>query len=296
MLSRRDLFTTAAGAAAALAAAEKPRLKVCVFSKHLLFLKGEALADAAANIGFDGIDLAVRKGGHVEPERVRQDLPTLAGIIRRRGLELSMLTTDIVDAETPFAEEILRVMSDLGVRHYRWGGFRYDPVRPFPQQLEAFKPRIAKLAALNARYKATAMYHTHSGVNLVGAPIWDLYILLKDFDPDAVAVNYDIGHATVEGGFGGWIDSFNITRSHLRGVAVKDFLWAKDGKGNWRPQWVPIGQGMVRFPQFFEMLASAHFNGPLQMHFEYPMAERPEDVYAAMHRDLGAVRGYLQTS
>ena len=29
----------------------------------------------------------------------------------------------------------------------------------------------------------------------MGAAIWDLYLLLKDFDPDAVSVNYDIGHA-----------------------------------------------------------------------------------------------------
>lgn len=296
MLSRRDLFTTAALATAAFAAEEKAKLKVSVFSKHLQFLADEALADRTAEIGFDGIDLAVRKGGHVDPSRVRSDLPKLVGIIRHRGLEVTMLTTDIVDTDTPYAEEILRSMSELGIRHYRWGGFKYDTTRAIPQQLDALKPRIAKLAALNARYKATAMYHTHSGINLVGAPIWDLYILLKDFDPDAVAVNYDIGHATVEGGFGGWIDSFNVVRSHLRGVAVKDFLWAKDAKGNWRPEWTPIGQGMVRLPQFFEMLAAARFAGPLQMHFEYPLGNQPDQVYAAMRRDLAAIRGIIKST
>jgi L-ribulose-5-phosphate 3-epimerase len=46
------------------------RMKIAIFSKHLEFLEGDELAKGAKEIGFDGIDLAVRKGGHVEPERV----------------------------------------------------------------------------------------------------------------------------------------------------------------------------------------------------------------------------------
>ena len=110
------------------------------------------------------------------------------------------------------------------------------------------KPRLAKLAALNARYQACAMYHTHSGVGLVGASIWDLWYLMRDLDPKAVGVNYDVSHAVIEGGLGGWINSFKITGDHLRGIAVKDFVWGKDAKGAWRAQWKPIGEGMVKLP------------------------------------------------
>ncbi len=223
-LTRRVLL--AGGSALAAAAADDKaasgKLKVAIFSKHLLFLKGDALAAGAAEIGFDGIDLAVRKGGHVEPDRVREDLPKLVASIRQHGLEVPMLTTDIADTESPYAEDILKSMSELGIRHYRWGGFKYETKRSLAQQLEDLKPRVAKLAALNSKYKACAMYHTHSGIGLVGASIWDLHIVLKDLDPQAVGVNYDVGHATIEGGFGGWINSFRITGPHLRGVAVKN--------------------------------------------------------------------------
>src|SRR5262249_5856126 len=155
------------------------KLKVAIFSKHLQFLRGEALAKGAAEIGFDGVDLAVRKGGHVEPERIREELPKMVGLIRQHGLEVPMVTTDIADAESPYAEDILKAMSELGIRSYRWGGFKYDSKRPLARQLEDLKPRVAKLAALNARYKASAMYHTHSGIGVVGASIWDLHIVLK---------------------------------------------------------------------------------------------------------------------
>ena len=305
-VSRRALI--AGGAALCASAAEdKPaagKLKVAIFSKHLQFLKGDALAAAAAEIGFDGIDLAVRKGGHVEPDRVREDLPKLVASIRQHGLEVPMITTDIADTATPYAEDILNAMSELGIRYYRWASFRYDGKRPIEQQLEDLKPRVAKLAALNSRYKASAMYHTHSGVGLVGASIWDLHIVLKDLDPQAVGVNYDIGHATVEGGLGGWINSFRITGAHLRGVAVKDFLWEKDARGNWKAQWTPLGKGMVRLPQFLGMLAASRFSGPLQLHFEYPLGGADggkstltiprEEVTGAMKRDLHQLRTLLK--
>src|SRR6202165_4887009 len=308
--SRRALLSTGAALCASglpgTAAEEKPaagKLKVAIFSKHLQFLRGEALAAGAAEIGFDGIDLAVRKGGHVEPERVRQDLPNLAAIIRSHGLEVPMLTTDIVDADTPHAEDVLKVMTELGIHHYRWASIRYDADRPIAKQLEELRPRVEKRAALNSRYQASAMYHTHSGIGLFGASIWDLYIVLKDFDPQAVGVNYDIGHATIEGGLGGWINSLRITGPHLRGVAVKDFLWEKDTRG-WKANFKPLGTGMVHFPQFFSMLAAAHFSGPLQLHFEYPLGGPDngktsitipkEDVFAAMKRDLQQLRGYLK--
>ncbi len=291
-------------AAAAADTTPSTGLKISIFSKHLRFVEGDALAAAAAQIGCDGVDLAVRKGGHIEPEHVTEELPKLVKMIRQRGLEVPMLTTDIVDADTPRAEDILRAMQGLGIRYYRWGGFKYDYTKPMAPQLEAFKPRVMRLAALNKRYGATAIYHTHSGVGVVGAPIWDMHIILKDFSPDAVAVNYDIGHATIEGGFGGWIDSFYITGPHMRGIAVKDCVWKKKADGTWTSAFVPMGTGMVQFPKFFQMVKQSGFNGPLQIHFEYPLggAENgkttltmPRDeVLSAMKRDVTQLRSYLQ--
>jgi sugar phosphate isomerase/epimerase len=308
LLSRRAVLTDGVVLAAGAALMSRPlpakeKLQVAIFSKHLQFLTGEALAKAVVELGFDGVDITVRKGGHVEPARVAQDLPALAAICKQHGLEIPMITTDIVDAETPFAEDILKTMAGLGIRNYRFGAFKWTADQSYAAQLDAMRPRLAKLAALNARYQACAMYHTHSGVGLVGAGIWDLHILMKDLDPKAVGVNYDVGHATIEGGLGGWIASFKITGPHLRGIAVKDFLWVPDAKGNWREQWKPIGEGMVRFPQFFGMVAEAGFSGPLQIHYEYPLGGANngatkitiprEEVFGAMKKDLVKVHGYL---
>ena len=278
-------------------------LKVAIFSKHLQFLQGAELAHAAAEIGFDGIDITVRSGGHVEPARVAEDLPPLVAIIRRQGLAVPMVTTDIVDAASPHARNVLKTLADLDIRYYRWGGFKYNSDQPLAAQIAAFHKRSAELAALNAEYKVCAMYHTHSGVDLVGAPVWDIFEILKSLDPTVIGINYDIGHATVEGGLGGWIDSFRIAQPFIRGIAVKDFLWQKEST-DYQPAWVPLGQGMVRFPAFFSLLAQTSFDGPLQLHFEYPLAGAdagkrqltgdPAQVFSAMKRDLRQLRIYLK--
>jgi sugar phosphate isomerase/epimerase len=306
-MKRRE-FLMAGGAAALMpksaAGSAVPRWKTSIFSKHLHFLQGGAVGEAAKAIGFDGVDITVRKAGHVEPERVIQDLPALVKAIRKHGVEVPMITSGIVDADTPHAENVLKTIAGLGIRYYRWGGFRYSPDGPILAQLESLKPRVAKLEKLNARYKVCAMYHTHSGIGQVGASIWDLHLLLKDFDPDLVSINYDTAHATIEGGFGGWINSFRVSEPHLSGIAVKDFLWAKTERGEWRPRWCPIGEGMVRFQEFFRMLAGMRFAGPIQLHLEYPLggADRGlaeitiprEQVYAAMKRDLDKLHRWMR--
>jgi sugar phosphate isomerase/epimerase len=253
-------------------------------------------------MGFDGIDITVRSGGHIEPARVVEDLPPLVAIIRQHHLEVPMVTGDIVDADTPHARAVLKTIAGLGIRYYRWGGFKYAPDQPIAPQMTAFHKRSAALASLNAEYQVCAMYHTHSGVNLVGAPVWDIVEILKSLDPAVIGVNYDVGHATVEGGLGGWIDSFRFAQPYIRGVAVKDFLWRKE-LSDYQPAWVPLGEGMVRFPAFFSMLDQTAFDGPLQLHFEYPLfgadagkrqlTGKPSQVFDAMRRDLRQLRGYL---
>ncbi len=311
--SRREFLRHLAGAgvAAALPVAglargpeAPPRLPVCIFSKHLQWLDWAPMAETAAKLGFDGVDLTVRNGGHVLPERVEEDLPKAAAAIRKAGLLLPMVTTDIADTRTPHAETILKTIRSLEIPRYRWGGYRYVESKPLPEQLDALKPGIAELEAMNRKYGVCAMYHTHSGLNEVGASMWDLWTLIKDHDTRWISANYDVAHATVEGGLGGWVHSARLLLPFSKGIAVKDFYWAKNEKGTWEPRWCPLGEGMVDYKRYFGLLKEAGFAGPVQMHFEYPLggAEHggrtptmeKEKILAAMRRDLGKLRTLMR--
>jgi hypothetical protein len=127
------------------------KLKICVFSKHLQWASVKDAADLAKEIGFDGIDLTVRAGGHIEPERVEAELPAAVDAIRSAGLEVPMITTDILPSTMEKADAVLRTAGKLGIRHYRWGELMYDANRSIPDQLVTLGPKMKALAQLNER-------------------------------------------------------------------------------------------------------------------------------------------------
>ena len=336
-ISRRTLLLGAAstlatagirGAAQALAATDVPatnpsapeKLKICLFSKHLQWTNVHDAAAIARDIGFDGVDLTVRPAGHVLPENVETDLPAAVAAVRQAGLEVPMISTEIAGIHSPHAEAILKTASQLGIRHYRWGGLTYSPTQGIAERLNELKPQATLLAQLNQEHKICGMYHTHSGPGLVGAPIWDLWTLFQGLDPRWIGINYDIGHATVEGGYGGWIASSRLVKDSMRGIALKDFTWQQNKGQNahhdpfdkslgiedaWVPHWCPMGQGMVNFAGFFKIAKSNGFSGPVQLHFEYPGLGGAENgdtkltipkqaLIDAMRRDLSYTRRILQ--
>jgi L-ribulose-5-phosphate 3-epimerase len=94
-ISRRDFLGALSGAACsvhwegreALAPPARATYQgtLCLFSKPLPDMDWERLAQAGERVGFGGIDLTVRPGGHVRPERAAQDLPRAVSTIRCRG-------------------------------------------------------------------------------------------------------------------------------------------------------------------------------------------------------------------
>lgn len=276
-MTRRNLLASSAAAAASLPLAAAPApakadakaLPVCAFSKHFQWTSIADAAKLAREIGYDALDLTVRAGGHILPEAVEQELPKAVEAIHAAGLTAPMITAGIVDIRSPHAEKILKTASALGIKRYRWGGFRYDTAKPIPRQIDEFRALSKELEGMNRQYGVCAMYHTHSGVGQFGASFWDIWSVLKGLDNDLVSVNLDIAHATIEGGLGGWINSTRLLAPMSRGVAVKDFRWEKNAKGNWAVRWSPMGEGMVNTRAFLSMLKTAGFRGPLQLHMEY---------------------------
>jgi len=317
-LDRRRFLQIGTGAALASQCRAHPPvakpLKVDIFSRHLQWLRTpEELAEAAQEMGFDGLDVTVRPyPGHVDPARVGQDLPPFVNTLRKHGIQVTEITCPIADADSPNAEAILQTASALGITHYWWGNFRYVQGKPIAQQLEELKPRVAKLAALNAEYRMTAMYHTNEGSNSVGAAIWDLLSVLKNFDPAQVGFHYDFGHMTIGGGNGTWALNLRAAGPYVAGVSVKDAVLeagpdrSAGGRGGigmpngWRVKQVPLGEGLDNLPALAGVLQEIGFSGPLEIQAEYPNggAESAQDkltlpreqVLGALKRDLAALR------
>jgi sugar phosphate isomerase/epimerase len=234
---------------------ETKKLKVDAYSRHLQWLRDpDQVADAVVEMGFDGLDITVRPyPGHVDPEKVAEQLPPFVKSIRKHGLLVRTITSPITDADSPNAERILQTASSLGITHYWWGTFRYEPGKPVLPQLEALKPRVAKLAALNAKYKMTAMYHTYSGAGAVGSAIWDLLYVLKNFEPAQVGFHYDIGHMTNAGGNGTWALNMRAAGPYIAGISAKDSVF--------EPTLI-VNEGGPLTPEMAATVAAAGRRGP----------------------------------
>src|SRR5579864_7090170 len=103
LLSRRRLLQASFAAAMSTAATASSSFRgdLCLFSKPVPQLNWNELAQAVKAAGFGGIDLTVRKRGHVNPERVKEDLPKAVEAIRAEGLKVPMITTELLSADDP---------------------------------------------------------------------------------------------------------------------------------------------------------------------------------------------------
>jgi L-ribulose-5-phosphate 3-epimerase len=300
--ARREFLKAAAAtsAAAMMASPARPApaaitSKLCFFSKPLPQMNWQRLAESVGRVGYGGIDLTVRPGGHVLPERVTEDLPRAVAAIRAAGLDVPMITTGLTSANDPAAQPTLAAAAKLGIPFYKPGYYKYafkDARAEVEQMARDFRP----LAELGRQHKMQVGFHNHAGY--IGAAIWDIAPMIESMDRQWVGYYFDPRHATVEGGDAGWRLALELVTPRLKMVAVKDFFWEKTAKG-WRQHNCPLGEGMVNWNYFFKALAAANFSGPISVHLEYEIpgkttAEKEDNTLVAAERDLKFVKARIQ--
>lgn len=302
-VSRRRFIETVA-AASALATAFPDLLDaqpdpgfrgtLCFFSKHLPRMDGRGLGRSLKTLGFGGVDLTVRPGGHVEPARVVQDLPVFIEGIRKEGLAVPMITTELTSDADPAARPTLETAAALKVPYFKAGYYRYA-FADARKEVEAAAAKLRGLAAVSARHGVHLGFHNHAGY--IGGGIWDIAGVMDTLDPKTAGYYFDVRHAVVEGGDGGWRSAFSVVAPRLSMIALKDFFWEKTAAG-WRQQNCPMGEGMVNWKAYFAMLAKAGFHGPTSLHLEYQVPGSTPDALeantlAAATRDLAFVKARI---
>jgi L-ribulose-5-phosphate 3-epimerase len=273
--------------------------RICLFTDHLDDF-GYSYADVARmlkQLRIAGPDLTVRPGGLVLPERVAEDLPKAVAAFRDAGLAVPMISTGLTSANDPAANATLSTAGKLGIRYFKLGYYGYDDVEQWQARLAATRKNLEGLLSLSRRAGLIAGFHNHSGAS-VGGALWDSWELLSGLAAEAIGFYFDAAQATIEGGNHAWKLGLARLAPRLVMVAIKDFVWEKSG-GQWRTRWVPLGQGMVRWTEFFAMLRKIPFDGPISLHIEYDPGgankmARFENSLAAAERDLRFLREQLE--
>lgn len=306
-ISRRD-FIKVSGAGLVSSAFLRPTFKmddlsVHVFSKHLQSFNYNEMSSFASEVGFDGIDLTVRPGGHVLPERVSQDLPRAVENIRNAGLSIDMITTNVKNANDSTQKRVLEVASELGIRYYRMAYFAYPELSKdttIIESLKKFADETEALSKLNKKLDIVGCYQNHSGKKLVGSNIWEIWKLISESDQNFSGIQYDIRHATVEGGES-WENGIHLISQNIKTIALKDFKWGQIND-RWKVINTPIGEGMVNFKKYFSLLKGYKILVPASLHFEYSLggAEHgskklgisKNNLFEKMKKDLNGIKKY----
>ena len=187
-------------------------------------------------------------------------------------------------------ERVLRTASALGVRRYRMNWYSYDLSKPLWPQLDEIRPRLRDLVAFSREVGILPCYQNHSGSRLVGAPIWDMAMLMREYRPTELAWCFDIMHATIEGS-SAWPIHVNLVRDHIGVAFFKNFQWA--GKGH---QAAPLGEGVVG-RDYVALLKKSAYAGPVSLHVEYLKGSMKDEGYLkkavdTTRRDLDVLKSW----
>lgn len=258
-------------------------LSFVMFSKMLQEFPIAEAARRIKGLGFDGVDLTVRPGGHVLPEKVAADLPSAVGAIHAEGLTLPMISTAITRPGDPHVEAILDAAVRQDVRRIKLGYWNAAKGK-LHQAIDDARKALDGLERLAESRQVTLGIHNHSGPGYVNCQPAVIAELLRDRDPRFVASYFDPGHAAVEGGSGGWRQNLELLGPKIRLVAVKDFGWKSTPsrpKVVWQAQQVPLADGLVAWPEVFAALAALHYEGPVSLHSEYKGSHSWRDLTTA---------------
>ncbi len=153
---------------------------------------------------------------------------------------------------------------------------------------------------MNKHFNIHGAYQNHAGSRYVGAPVWDLWELFKGLNPNYIGCQFDIRHATVEGGQT-WPLHLRLMSKYIKTLVIKDFRWEKQNK-KWSTINCPLGQGAVDFVNYFKLLKKLSISGPISVHYEYDLGGanhgatkltlEKKEVLKAIRKDLE----FLKTS
>jgi sugar phosphate isomerase/epimerase len=293
-MQRRHFIATATSAAlgaihaspAAESSTEQGVTKILGFTKSFSEL---SLADTAAlveAVGWDGVDVPIRKEStHINISRAADDLPAFIEMLKKRGKNHCMVTTDVIDASAE-NEKFIRILAQCGIKKYRLGFHRYQNNDNPMKVAREMSARLGDIAQLNKELGIWAGYQNHSGPQYFGGPIWDVIMAMEETNPDHLGLCFDIAHATVEGGQN-WPIQYRLARPRIGVAYIKDYRW-READGEWHRDACAFGTGIVR-KAYFESLRKSRFHGEYCQHHEYPLGKDKERV-EHYKRDLMALR------
>lgn len=248
-------------------------MQFVLFTDNLADLSVADCCRDAQLAGFDGLDLTLRPGGHVDPSQAELGLAAARQAAEVQGTTIPMVTTAITDDSSPFADAIFASSAHYGVRRLKLGYWRYEPFGSLVRQIDEAQRMLERVIAIGRKYDVLPCVHVHSGPILANGGAL-LYLILKDFKPEHVGAYVDPMHMTIEGGLSGWQMGLDLLAPWVALVGIKNARWKETGRDQWgqlrfQPEYTPLADGQAPLPEFMAHLRLLQYDGIVSLHSEY---------------------------
>lgn len=269
-------------------------MKSALFTKLFRGMTIDDIATTGHALGFDGIDLLIRKGHQVEPDHPEQAASAVK-TLEAAGLSVPMATTDITDPSQYPTEALFSACADAGIDVIRLGYWKYDPATGYQSILDSARKDLDKLSTVARKTGVKLAVQLHGGtIHGSGA---QTAALLADHDPQVLGAYPDPGNQVVQDGREDWRFTFDILKPWLCCVGVKNGGWfpaelAASGQRHWTSDWYGLSEGMVPWDEIIPALSDSGYDGLLSFHSHYEVPF--EQVKTQTRLDLEFIRRQLE--
>ncbi|WP_405403697.1 sugar phosphate isomerase/epimerase family protein [Paracoccus sp. Ld10] len=249
----------------------------------------DALAPKLAKMGFDGVELAVRPGYQVVPEKVAQDLPDAVRLLGDHGLAVPSIAADI-------DETTIAACGEAGVRMIRICA-PVDMGIGYRASVDQYRRNFDKVLPMLDRAGVAIGVQNHSGVHVASAV--GLTHLLGDYDPRLVCGVLDMAHCAVDGEPVEM--AVDIAWPHLNGLvnfkaACHLRTTGPEEQARYAVHWTTHDHGGYDWRDLVASLHARGFRGSFCMPAEYNKQagqhgqRMGDDVIPLLRRDLAHLR------
>jgi sugar phosphate isomerase/epimerase len=254
----------------------------------------EEAAKAAAEIGYDGLELQARS--HIPPESTREDISRIKDVVRSHGLEVPVIYSNLSGGYARGTAEESRKKADLIERYAEWASeigasmICHSPGGPAPDQAEAADYEraadwISRVAEALSRYRVRLIMEIHHGglVETVDSSLRLMSLIPKD----NVGLILDPGNMAIAGDDYG-ANAVKRLGHHLFHVHSKDVLFfdskpADQPTGQYKGRIFAVGlmgHGSVDHRPAYEALIKNGYTGYVSLEAQ-PAGEDPQRI--ALH-------------
>lgn len=262
-------------------------MQIILFTKFLTGFNSEQVADAAREVGVDGLDLAIRDGHVVNAGNAIEALPAAMTVWRQAGLTVPLATLGMeTDPTVESTRAIYAACGAAGIPFIKLGYWLWSPEQHYWDTIAAIRDALAGFQELGAQYGICSLIHTHSD-NCYGSNAAGAMHMAQGFDPRYIGIYPDPAHLAADGEFPPM--ALDITRGYLKVVGVKNVRYVRQEQ-RWVKEWCPLDEGLVDWQDTMRLLREDGFDGPLAMHGEYTGYYNWPAAKERLQRDVPLIR------